>query len=113
VDDTASLERIRLEMKARRAAMDVLGIDKSASPEEIKSAWRRACRAVHPDRNPSDRDAPRKFRLANCAYRLLADGIACKELLDEANAPQNPPDHGKYNLDNAWGLFLWWKEKFF
>jgi len=113
VDNTGHLERTRLEIEARRIAMDILGVDESASSEKIKSAWRRACRETHPDRNPSDPDAPRKFRVVNCAYRLITDGIACKDLLDESNGPQNSPSDSKYNLENAWGLFLWWREKFF
>ena len=113
MDDTGSLERTRLEIKARRAAMDVLGIGESASPQEIKSAWRRACRMAHPDRNRSDSNAHRRFVLANCAYRLLIEGTPCAAVLDEMRREAPVPQEGKYNLDSPWGMLLWWRERFF
>ena len=113
MDDTGSLERIRLDIEARRVAGEVLGIDESASPEEIKGAWRRACLATHPDRNPGDSSAHRRFILVNCAYRLLIEGVPCDALLDEIGREAPVPQESKYNLDNPWGMFLWWRDKFF
>ncbi len=44
---------------------------------------------------------------------MLADGIPCNMLLDEVKRETSVSLDDKYNLDNAWGLFLWWRDKFF
>lgn len=50
---------------------DVLGLQPGASLEDIKSAYRRAARDNHPDRNPNDAAAVERFRKASEAYRTL------------------------------------------
>jgi molecular chaperone DnaJ len=52
---------------------EVLGIDRSASPEEIKRAYRRLAMEHHPDRKPDDPEAIEKFREASRAYEVLHD----------------------------------------
>ena len=101
------------EIQLRRRARRVIGVDEGVSLREIKRAWRKRCMETHPDRNPDDPDAQRKFRLVNCAYRLLTEGRPCNELLTYGVEPERPPGHGKYDLGNAWGMFLWWRDKFF
>ena len=51
----------------------ILGIEKSASPKEIKSAYRKLARKLHPDLNPNDKDAKRKFQQINEANEVLSD----------------------------------------
>jgi curved DNA-binding protein len=51
----------------------LLGIDKTASPKEIKSAYRKLARKYHPDLNPNDKDAKRKFQQINEANEVLSD----------------------------------------
>ncbi len=51
----------------------ILGIDKSATPKEIKSAYRKLARKYHPDLNPDDRDAKKKFQQINEANEVLSD----------------------------------------
>ncbi len=52
---------------------ELLGIDKSASQEEIKRAFRRMARKYHPDVNPNDKTAEEKFKEMNEAYEVLND----------------------------------------
>lgn len=58
---------------AKRDYYEVLGVDKSASAEEIKKAYRKAAIKYHPDRNPDDKDAEEKFKEAAEAYDVLSN----------------------------------------
>jgi len=51
----------------------VLGISKTASPEEVKKAYRKLARQYHPDLNPKDASAHRKFQEINEANEVLSD----------------------------------------
>jgi len=51
----------------------VLGVDKKATPEEIKKAFRKLAVKYHPDRNPNDKAAEDKFKEINEAYAVLSD----------------------------------------
>ena len=50
----------------------VLGIDKKATPEEIKKAYRKLARKYHPDVNPGDKEAEKKFKELNEANEVLS-----------------------------------------
>ncbi|MCH5294343.1 MAG: J domain-containing protein [Treponema sp.] len=50
-----------------------LGVTKTASPEEIKKAYRNLAFKYHPDRNPGDKTAEEKFKQINSAYSVLGD----------------------------------------
>ncbi|MEG2412774.1 MAG: molecular chaperone DnaJ [Clostridium sp.] len=52
---------------------EVLGIDKNASDEEIKKAFKKAALKHHPDRNQGDEGAEEKFKEVNEAYQVLSD----------------------------------------
>lgn len=51
----------------------ILGIDKGATEKDIKNAYRKLARKFHPDLNPNDKDAKRKFQEINEANEVLSD----------------------------------------
>jgi curved DNA-binding protein len=51
----------------------ILGVERSASQDEIKRAYRRLAREFHPDVRPDDRDAEERFKEINEAYQVLSD----------------------------------------
>lgn len=51
----------------------VLGVSKTASPEEIKQAFRKLARKYHPDVNPGNKQAEARFKEINEAYEVLSD----------------------------------------
>ena len=58
---------------AKQDYYDVLGVNRDASDEEIKKAYRRLAMKHHPDRNPDDAAAEAKFKEASEAYEILSD----------------------------------------
>src|SRR4051812_24720560 len=58
---------------AKRDLYEVLGISREAAAEDVKKAYRQMALKYHPDRNPGDKDAEKKFREAAEAYDVLSD----------------------------------------
>jgi molecular chaperone DnaJ len=58
---------------APRDLYSVLGVDKKASPEDIKKAYRKLARKYHPDTNPGDKQAEERFKEISAAYDVLGD----------------------------------------
>lgn len=60
-------------MAEKRDYYEVLGVSKSASDSELKSAYRKLAKKYHPDMNPGDKEAEAKFKEASEAYSVLSD----------------------------------------
>lgn len=107
------MKRISMDLEARKAAREILEVTEQADPGELKRAYRRAALKYHPDHCGNSPEANKKFVLIKCAYELLAFGAPCSQLLEAVNKWSGVPNDKKYRLDNPWGHFLWWREKFY
>src|ERR1700733_13739327 len=64
----------------------VLGVNKTATQDEIKAAYRKLARKLHPDLNPNDKEAHKKFQQINEANEVLSD-------------PENRKKYDQYGKD--------------
>src|SRR5438477_7029300 len=60
-------------MATRADYYKTLGVDKKATPDEIKKAYRKLARQYHPDRNPDDKGAEGRFKEISQAHDVLGD----------------------------------------
>ncbi|HEY4825043.1 MAG TPA: DnaJ domain-containing protein, partial [Solirubrobacteraceae bacterium] len=60
-------------MATRPDYYKTLGVDKKATPEEIKKAYRKLARRYHPDKNPGDKQAEARFKELSQAHDILSD----------------------------------------
>ena len=59
--------------ESKRDYYEVLGVDKNADEATIKKAYRQLAKKYHPDMNPGDKEAEKKFKEASEAYAILSD----------------------------------------
>ena len=90
---------------AKRDFYEVLGVDSSASAQEVKKAFRRIAMKYHPDRNPDDKDADEKFKEAQEAYEILsdADKKAAYDRYGHAGVDQNGGGQGGAGFSDVFG----------
>ena len=60
-------------MAEKRDYYEVLGLQKGASEDEIKKAFRQSAKKYHPDLHPGDKECEEKFKEVNEAYEVLSD----------------------------------------
>jgi len=60
-------------MAEKRDYYEVLGVEKSATDQDLKRAYRKLAKKYHPDANPGDKEAEEKFKEASEAYAVLSD----------------------------------------
>lgn len=95
---------------AKRDYYEVLGVDKTASDDEIKKAYRKIAIKYHPDRNPDDKEAEEKFKEAAEAYDVLHDPQK-RQQYDQFgfNGPQNGGfggfSGGGMDMDDIFSMF--------
>lgn len=100
----------------RKTHYEILGVKQTASPEDVKRAFRRRAMRHHPDRNPNDPKAHAKFNRISEAYEVLSDpgrrqiydlGLA----LGGAPAPPQPPPPPREDPRPAAGSYEQWVEE--
>ncbi len=94
---------------AKRDYYEVLGVDKNATEDQIKKAYRTIAIKYHPDRNPGNKEAEEKFKEAAEAYDVLHDPQK-RQQYDQFgfNAPGggfNPFEGGSMNMDDIFSMF--------
>ena len=96
---------------AKRDYYEVLGVDKNASSDDIKKAYRKLAIKYHPDRNPGDSKAEEKFKEAAEAYSVLNDPEKRKQY-DQFGFDSpggfgggSPFGSGSFSMDDIFSMF--------
>ncbi len=87
---------------AEKDLYEILGVDKNADADTVKRAYRKLAMKYHPDHNPGDTEAEKKFKEVNEAYSVLSDPQK-KENYDRFGNPDGPMGGGFGGGDGGFG----------
>lgn len=87
----------------KRDYYEVLGVSKTATPEELKKAYRKLAVKYHPDKNPGDKEAEEKFKEAAEAYNVLSDPDK-RQKYDQFGPSLGPQGFGGGDAGGAYGF---------
>src|SRR5471032_2145987 len=90
----------------KRDYYEVLGVQRDATPEQLKASYRKLAMQFHPDRNDGDKVAEEKFKEVGEAYSVLSDPQK-RQRYDAYGhvADGAAPDFGNFSFDSAFDLF--------
>ena len=86
----------------KRDYYEVLGVEKTASADEIKRAYRKSAMKYHPDRNPGDKEAEEKFKELGEAYEVLSNDEK-RQRYDQFGFAGVDPNYGAGQSGNPFG----------
>jgi molecular chaperone DnaJ len=92
-------------MSKKRDYYEILGLNRDASDEEIKKAYRKLAMKHHPDRNPDSKDAEEKFKEAKEAYEILSEAEKRRAYDAYGHAGVNPQMGGPGPGEPGFGGF--------
>ena len=88
----------------KRDYYEVLGVDKSADDKKLKSAYRKLAKKYHPDANPGNKEAERKFKEVGEAYAVLSDPEKRKQYDSYGFAAFEGPDPSQHGYGGTSGF---------
>jgi len=88
----------------KRDYYEVLGVQKGATDQEIKKAYRKLAKANHPDLNPGDKAAEARFKEINEAYEVLSDSTK-RSRYDQFGFAGVDPNFGAGGFGGGFGGF--------
>lgn len=91
--------------QTKRDYYEVLGIDRTASPAELKRAYRALAMRLHPDRNGGDPEAEQQFKEVGEAYQVLSDPARRQRYDTFGQAGEGFAQAGSFNFQSAFDLF--------
>jgi DnaJ-class molecular chaperone len=113
MDDKDYLKLLKEKIRLRKLAFKILELPEGSGIKLIKKAYIRLAMKYHPDKKPEDKELEKQFKNIQNAYEfLISDKNRGRIKLEGDMENKAKVKTTKYNLDNEWGYYLWWKDKF-